>query len=119
MDTLARSLKDPERAIFNFHCPPYGTNLDAAPKLDATLKPVMEGGNLIMAPAGSKATRATIERYQPLVGLHGHVHESRAAQKLGRTMCFNPGSEYSEGVLRGVLVEFKPNKIKGWQFTSG
>lgn len=119
MDALARRLTDPESAIFNFHCPPYGTSLDAAPKLDGDLKPVMEAGNLVLAPAGSTATRATIERYQPLLGLHGHVHESRATQKLGRTLCFNPGSEYSEGVLRGVLIEFKRNKIKGWQFTSG
>jgi Icc-related predicted phosphoesterase len=119
MNELASVLREPERAIFNFHCPPYDTTLDSAPKLDASLKPVLDGANLVMAPAGSKATRATIERHQPLLSLHGHIHESRAAQKLGRTMCFNPGSEYSEGVLRGVLVELKPNKIKGWQFTNG
>jgi Icc-related predicted phosphoesterase len=119
MDGLAASLKEPERAIFNFHCPPYDTTLDAALKLDSQLKPVLDGANLVMAPAGSTATRTTIERYQPLLSLHGHIHESRAAQKLGRTMCFNPGSEYSEGVLRGVLVELKPNKLKGWQFTNG
>jgi Icc-related predicted phosphoesterase len=119
MDTLAASLKHPDRAIFNVHCPPYDTSLDSAPRLDAQLKPVLDGANLVMAPAGSRATRATIERYQPLLSLHGHIHESRAAQKLGRTMCFNPGSEYSEGVLRGVLVDLKPNKLRGWQFTNG
>jgi Icc-related predicted phosphoesterase len=119
MDALAGSLREPERAVFNFHCPPYGTNLDAAAKLDADLRPVLDGANVVIAPAGSRATRNTIERYQPLVSLHGHIHESRAAQKLGRTICFNPGSEYSEGVLRGVLLDLKPNKVKGWQFTNG
>jgi Icc-related predicted phosphoesterase len=119
MSALAEQLREPERAVFNFHCPPYGTTLDVAPKLDAELRPVVNGAELVMAPAGSLATRRTIERFQPIVGLHGHIHESRAAQKLGRTMCFNPGSEYSEGVLRGVLMEFKPNKLKGWQFTNG
>lgn len=119
MDALAGQLREPAAAIFNFHCPPYDTTLDTAPKLDANLKPVLDGSGLVMAPAGSTATRNAIDRYQPLVSLHGHIHESRAAQKLGRTMCFNPGSEYSEGVLRGVLVELKPNKLKGWQFTSG
>jgi uncharacterized protein len=119
MTGLAEQLREPERAIFNFHCPPYGTTLDLAPKLDADLRPQLNGAEVMMAAAGSLATRRTIERYQPIVGLHGHIHESRAAQKLGRTMCFNPGSEYSEGVLRGVLMEFKPNKLKGWQFTNG
>jgi Icc-related predicted phosphoesterase len=119
MDELAGALKEPERAVFNFHCPPYGTSLDSAAKLDADLRPILDGANVLMAPAGSRATKSVIDRFQPLLGLHGHIHESRAAQKLGRTMCFNPGSEYSEGVLRGVLMEVGPRKLKGWQFTTG
>jgi uncharacterized protein len=119
MERVAAGLKDPERAVFNFHCPPHSTNLDAAPKLDANLKPLYEGGNMMVAPAGSRATRALIERYQPVLSLHGHIHESRASQKLGRTLTVNPGSEYSEGVLRGCLIELKDKKIRGWQFTSG
>jgi uncharacterized protein len=119
MDELAGALREPERAVFNFHCPPYGTSLDSAAKLDANLRPVLDGANVLMAPAGSTATKSVIERFQPLLGLHGHIHESRAAQKLGRTMCFNPGSEYSEGILRGVLMEVGPRKLKGWQFTTG
>jgi Icc-related predicted phosphoesterase len=119
MEEVAAGLKDPERAVFNLHCPPHSTNLDAAPLLDSTLKPVYEGGTMVVAPAGSLATRALIEQYQPLLSLHGHIHESRASQKIGRTLSLNPGSEYSEGVLRGCLVELKGNKIRGWQFTSG
>ena len=59
------------------------------------------------APVGSTACRAAIERYQPLLGLHGHLHESRGVHKLGRTICLNPGSEYNEGILRGALVELR------------
>jgi uncharacterized protein len=119
MERVAAGMKDPERAVFNFHCPPHSSNLDSAPELDADLKPVYEGGNMMVAPAGSRATRAMIERYQPLLSLHGHIHESRGSQKIGRTLSLNPGSEYSEGVLRGCLVELKDKKIRGWQFTSG
>jgi Icc-related predicted phosphoesterase len=74
---------------------------------------------MMVAPAGSRATHSLIERYQPVLSLHGHIHESRASQKIGRTLTVNPGSEYSEGVLRGCLIELKDKKIRGWQFTSG
>jgi Icc-related predicted phosphoesterase len=119
METMAAKLADPERAIFNFHCPPRETTLDSAPMLDPELRPVIRGGSMVMGPAGAAATRRMIERHQPLLGLHGHVHESRGAQKLGRTLCVNPGSEYSEGVLRGVLAYLNKAKVKGWQFTVG
>src|SRR5713226_1455209 len=92
--------------VLNAHCPPYASSLDEAPELDATLKPVIRGGRPSIIPVGSKAVREAIKRYQPVLGLHGHIHESRGAQKIGRTLCVNPGSDYSSGVLRGVLVDF-------------
>jgi Icc-related predicted phosphoesterase len=76
---------------------------------------VTKGGHTVMAPVGSTAVRKVIEQAQPLLALHGHVHESRATKMIGRTLCINPGSEYSEGVLRGALVNFKGNKIQGHQ----
>jgi uncharacterized protein len=91
--------------ILNIHCPPYASGLDDAPELDATLKPVIRGGRPSIVPVGSHAVREAIKRYQPVVGLHGHIHESRGAQKIGRTLCVNPGSDYSSGVLRGAVVE--------------
>ena len=106
-------LERPERAIFNFHAPPYGTGLDRAPVLDANLKPVVSGGQIQMDYVGSHAVRAVIERYQPALGLHGHIHESRAVAKLGRTLCINTGSAYAEGVLHGALVTI--DKKKGVQ----
>jgi uncharacterized protein len=92
-------------AIINIHCPPYASGLDDAPELDDTLKPVIRGGRPSIVPVGSHAVREVIRRYQPTVGLHGHIHESRAAQKIGRTLCVNPGSDYGSGVLRGAVVD--------------
>ena len=91
--------------LLNLHCPPYASSLDDAPELDATLKPVIRGGRPSIVPVGSHAVRDAIRRYQPPVGLHGHIHESRGVQKIGRTLCINPGSDYSSGVLKGAVVD--------------
>jgi Icc-related predicted phosphoesterase len=98
-------LPDGRPCILNLHCPPYASGLDDAPELDVTLKPVIRGGRPSIIPVGSHAVRDAIRRYQPVVGLHGHIHESRGAQKIGRTLCVNPGSDYSSGVLRGAVIE--------------
>jgi len=94
------------KVVANFHNPPYGSGLDFAAELDETLLPVIRGGRPSIIPVGSKAVREVIKKYQPVVGLHGHIHESKGAQRIGKTMCFNPGSEYSSDVLRGVLIDF-------------
>jgi Icc-related predicted phosphoesterase len=94
------------KVAVNFHCPPYGSGLDFAAELDPELRPVIRGGRPSIVPVGSKAVREVIKKYQPVVGLHGHIHESRAAQKIGSTMCLNPGSDYSADVLRGAIVDF-------------
>jgi len=97
---------EPGRAsVCNFHNPPYNSGLDTAPELDADLKPVLHGGRPSFIPVGSRAVRDAIKRYQPTVGLHGHIHESRGAQKIGQSLCLNPGSEYSADVLRGAIVD--------------
>ena len=119
IDKMAAGVKNMESCIFNLHCPPYGTVIDPAPKLDETLKPVLSGGQMVMAPAGSTAVRDAIKKYQPLAGFHGHIHESKGVASIGRTKCFNPGSEYGEGVLRGLLVDLTEKEIKSYLFTSG
>jgi Icc-related predicted phosphoesterase len=96
---------DGRPCILNLHCPPYASGLDDAPELDDTLKPVIRGGRPSIIPVGSHAVREAIKQYQPVVGLHGHIHESRGAQKIGRTLCVNPGSDYSSGVLRGAVID--------------
>ena len=114
IDKLAGTIKNMERAIFNFHDPPYGTMLDYAPKLRDMRQSAGETEHV-----GSKAVSEAIKKYQPFLGLHGHIHESRAVQKIGRTFCVNPGSEYGEGVLRGVLLTLADTKMKSYVFTSG
>jgi len=118
IEKVAASLKNPSQAVFNLHVPPYDTNLDIAPELDETLTPKLSlAGGFKMIPVGSKAVRKAIEKYQPLISLHGHIHESRSAQKIGKTMCINPGSEYGEGVLRGVVLELSRKGLDNYTFT--
>ncbi len=105
--------------IFNLHCPPFDTELDIAPELDENLTVVFRQGKINMVSVGSTAVKKSIEKYQPLLGLHGHIHESRGAYKIGRTVCINPGSEYSEGILRGVIINLDKKGMKGYQFVSG
>jgi Icc-related predicted phosphoesterase len=115
IDELAGQIETMETAIFNLHVPPYDTQIDQAPKLSDKLVPSTDES----IPAGSKAVLEAINKYQPMLGLHGHIHESRGIQKIGRTLCINPGSEYSEGILRGVIVILKKDKIKDYMFVSG
>lgn len=119
IEGMANKLRDPRRAVFNIHVPPFGTGLDTAPLLDDQLKPLVVAGDITTGPVGSKAVRAAIERFQPLVSLHGHIHESRAASKLGRTLCINPGSEYGDGNLRGAIVTLKGDKLGNYQLING
>jgi hypothetical protein len=115
IDSLACGIGDMEKAIFNFHIPPYGTMLDIAPKISDNL--TMSGSET--SNVGSKAVLEAIKKYQPLLGLHGHIHESKAIHKIGRTTCVNPGSEYTEGTLKGVIITIDDKNIKNHMFTSG
>lgn len=115
-------LKEPKTAIFNLHCPPVNSGLDTCPKLDTSVtppKPFMDAGGVVLFGAGSTAVRAAIEKYQPMLGLHGHIHESKNIVKIGKTVCINPGSEYGEGVLKGVLVNIEDSGYKSYQFVAG
>ena len=116
---LTDQVKDMRTCIFNLHCRPSDTPLDVAMELDKDWRPVMTGGEPHMIHVGSKAVRASIEKHQPLIGLHGHIHEARSTCKIGQTLCVNPGSEYGEGILRGALVELEKGKVKYCLLTSG
>jgi uncharacterized protein len=120
LERLISEADDPRQTVFNFHVPPVDTAIDQAPRLSDNLKPVVEGGSLVMMSAGSRAVRNVIERYQPPLALHGHIHESRGAVKVGQTVCINPGSEYAEGVLHGALAVLDKRKgLERYQLTSG
>ena len=116
-EAMISRLKDPRNAIFNIHVPPYKSGLDDAPELDKNLRPVLAGQSL--QPVGSKALREAIQKVQPLLGLHGHIHEGRGATRIGKTLCINPGSMYEQGTLLGALVKLGKNKIESYVLTSG
>jgi Icc-related predicted phosphoesterase len=110
-------VEDMTAAVYLIHVPPEGSLLDLAPELDADLRPTGAGTNFIHI--GSTAVRNFLATYQPLLSLHGHVHESRAIDQLGRTTCINPGSEYAEGILRGAVVNIAHDRVAGHLFVSG
>jgi Icc-related predicted phosphoesterase len=119
IEALTSQVHTMNRCIFNLHCPPVDTPLDVAMKLDSEWRPVQTGGEPEMIHVGSTAVRTAIEKHQPLIGLHGHIHEARSTCKIGETLCVNPGSEYGESILRGALIEFENQKIKYCLLTSG
>jgi Icc-related predicted phosphoesterase len=110
LEAVVGRVVDPERGVWNIHVPPYNTGLDNAPMVDSELRVVTDGGQPRMIPVGSQALRRVIERVQPLVGMHGHVHESRGRTTLGRTLVVNPGSAYSEGTLQAALIRIGPKQ---------
>lgn len=116
-EAMIQKLKEPKTAVFNFHVPPYASTLDDAPELTADLRPKYAGNSLI--PVGSKAGRAVIEKYQPLLGLFGHIHESKGAVRIGKTQCINPGSMYEQGVLLGALIRLEKGRLISYVFTTG
>ena len=65
-----------------------------------------------MKPVGSIAVRDAILKHQPLLSVHGHIHESRGVKRMGRTLAINPGSVYGDGVLQGAVIELNPKKAK-------
>jgi Icc-related predicted phosphoesterase len=127
IDATVAEVPDVGRCVFNLHCPPKGTVIDACVKLEDPAglapgempKPIREAGRTVTIGGGSVAVREAIRTYQPLVGLHGHIHESPGRIKIGRTPCFNPGSEYGQGQLQGVIVSLKVGRVSGYQHTSG
>ena len=119
IDGMASGIKNMESAIFNIHVPPIDTIIDKAPMVDSNLKVVVKGNQVQMVSAGSSACRRAIEAHQPLLGIHGHIHEAKGIVRIGRTLCANPGSEYGEGVLRGFLAQLAGDRIKTYLLTSG
>jgi Icc-related predicted phosphoesterase len=96
--------EDLSKAIFLFHSPPYHTNLDQAD---------LQGRQIDHAPmdiyVGSIAIRRFIEGRQPLVTLHGHIHESARVSgswmdRIGGTFAFSAAHDGPEL----ALVRFDP-----------
>lgn len=116
---LADQLENPETSIFNLHVPPYDTGLDRARQIREDLTVVYKDGGAVEVPVGSTAVLEAIKEYQPLVSLHGHIHESRGEARVGRTLALNSGSEYNSGRIHGVIVKLGDDEVLQHQFTIG
>jgi len=124
IDAELAKVRDLSRCVFNFHCPPKDTLIDTCLKLEwkpgsELPQPVREGGRFLTTAGGSQSVRDAIKAQQPLVGLHGHIHESGGRFRIGRTQSFNPGSEYVQGALQGWIVAIQGGRLRGYQHTSG
>jgi Icc-related predicted phosphoesterase len=118
LEAMIPASADMRRMVFNFHCPPYGSNLDEAPQIDENLN-VKEAGRALV-PVGSTAVRDAIMKHQPLLSLHGHIHEAKGTARLGKTLAINAGSLYEQGVLQGVVVDLDPKKgVRSYTLTTG
>jgi Icc-related predicted phosphoesterase len=90
---------DLSRAIFLFHTPPYQTGLDRA-ALDGKKIDHVE----VDVHVGSIAVRRFIESRQPLLTLHGHIHESARItgtwkERIGQTYAFSAAHSGEELAL--------------------
>jgi len=114
---------DVGRCVFNLHCPPKDTPIDTCLKLEKRPgelpQPIRDGGRFVTTGGGSTAVREAVGRYQPAVALHGHIHESAGRFRIGRTQCFNPGSEYVQGTLNGWIAALRGGTLSGYQHTAG
>ena len=117
IEAVIAKAKNPSNAVFNLHAPPYGSGLDEAPELTKDMRPAYAGRSLVSV--GSKSVLQVIDKYQPILGLHGHIHEGKGTRKYKKTLCINPGSMYEQGVLHGAVVELKPNKVGNYVLTTG
>lgn len=119
IEDLSSQVKDMKNCVFNVHVPAFDSGIDVTTALDENLKPLMTSSGPVQISAGSTSVRSAIEQYQPLLALHGHIHESRGVAKIGRTICLNPGSEYSEGILHGAVVQLAESKVQSYLLVSG
>ncbi|MEX0629232.1 MAG: metallophosphoesterase [Chloroflexota bacterium] len=117
IEGIAAGLEPGKPAIFNLHVPPFGSGIDNAPEIRADLS-LVGGSAAAMVPVGSHAVRRVIERHQPMLGLHGHIHESRGKARIGRSICLNPGSDYNTGILKGVIVSLIGDQVADAQFVA-
>ena len=117
IEALTSDLESGRPTIYNLHVPPYGTRIDDAPEIREDLS-LVGGSSATMVPVGSTAVRRVLERHAPMLGLHGHIHESRGSARLGPTVCLNPGSDYNTGILKGVIVRLRGSDVEDVQFVA-
>ncbi len=109
---LLKGVRDPRRTIIMTHVPPYDSGLDTAPLLSPDLRPSMSAGDVLRGPVGSTGVRSAIEKFKPVLGVHGHIHESGGERRIGQTLCVNAGSEAYHGILRGYLIDLTADGVQ-------
>jgi hypothetical protein len=117
LEGIISKVRNPTQAVFNLHAPPYGSGLDEAPELTKDMRLAYAGRS--MMPVGSRSVMSVIDKYQPLLGLHGHIHEGKGTRKYKKTLCINPGSMYEQGMLNGAVIELKSQKVGNYLLTTG
>ena len=112
LSVLLKDVRDPRRTVMMTHVPPHDSGLDTAPLLSPTLQPTASAGDVLRGPVGSIGVRKAIEAFQPVLGVHGHIHESGGERRIGSTVCVNAGSEANHGVLRGYLIDLTEDGVE-------
>jgi Icc-related predicted phosphoesterase len=112
LSTLMKDVRDPTQTVMMTHVPPYDSGLDTAPLLSPDLRPTISAGDVLRGPVGSTGVRKAIETFRPVLGVHGHIHESGGERRIGGTLCVNAGSEANHGVLRGYLVDLTDRGVE-------
>ncbi len=119
LNEIGALLEYPARAVAALHVPPFDCGIDVCPQLDKDLKIMTQGGQVLMKPVGSTAVRQFIERVQPMLSLHGHIHEAPGHVRIGKTLAINAGSEYAEGIMKAAIINLEKDKVKGHILVSG
>jgi uncharacterized protein len=109
---LMAGVRDARKTVMMTHVPPYDSGLDTAPLLSPDLRPTVSAGDLLRGPVGSTGVRHAIEQFKPVLGVHGHIHESGGERKIGSTVCVNAGSESSMGILRGFVIDLSDRGVE-------
>ncbi|MGZ7070411.1 MAG: metallophosphoesterase family protein [Methanobacterium sp.] len=95
LEKIMSEIENEEIRILVTHAPPYNTKADILPSGDH---------------AGSESVRRIIEEYQPTLNVCGHIHESKAIDKIGNTIIINPG-ESSQGYAGMVNIDENTGKL--------
>lgn len=119
LDEVKALIQNPDNTIAVLHVPPFNSGLDTCPELDKNLKIITQGGQVVMKSAGSPAVKTFIETVQPMLSLHGHIHESPGHVRIGKTLAINAGSEYAEGILKAAIINLADGTVKGHMLISG
>jgi Icc-related predicted phosphoesterase len=112
LSDLMKGVRDPRKSVMMAHVPPYDSGLDTAPLLSPSLRPTVSAGDVLRGPVGSTGVRKAIEKFKPVLGVHGHIHESAGERRIGETLCVNAGSEANHGLLRGYLVDLSAGGVE-------